>query len=631
MAAAVSIPGIDALRERDTRWYLPEYEDDRARKLSTVASALWENDYARRENYLRYWSLYSNLPLLGLSPRRYTQRNVSSARTILSLNVVSSCSDAFVARLTNQQPRVSYTTTGGDWDMQERAKSLETFTDGQFYETDLYQTAPQVALDCAIFGTGTLKIYADDDGENEHITLERILPWETFVDDEEAYGGRPRCRYQRRYVDRLVAMAEFPDVAEQLAMVSREAGDNDEYEQDNQYTDTILLIEGWHLPSRAGAGDGRHTIVCGQDLVVFDEPWDKAYFPFVDLYRQKPQCGIWGRGLGEELQGIQFELNTITNMIRQAIRMSGTVRWLVPNGSNVNTQYISDLIGSIIRFDGAPPEPITPPAVSAEVYSERDRLVQRAYEMTGISQMSAASQAPATLTSGKALETYTNIESERFSVAFRQYQHFFLQVGRQIISLAREIGQRNPAYKVKAVGKGKMMEVVRWADIHLEEDEYIVRPHPTNAFAQDPAARLQQVLDLMNSGTLDPKTGRRLLDGIPDLEEEDSYEYASYNLTMQMVDAILKEGDFNPPEPFMDLQDSIKRFQFAYLKARQSNVPEERLDLMRRWIEMAHQMMAPPPPPPGPPPANTNGPPPGAPAGPPPPGAPPSNGPPQAA
>src|ERR1019366_7315519 len=163
------IAHLDALKQRDTRWFLPEWESDRAKKLTTVARTIRTNDFVRQRNSLRYWALYSNTPMLGLTPRRYTQNASNQARERLALNVIRSCSDSFVAKLTSQRPRVSCMTTGGDWDLQQRAEMLETFLDGMFYETDVYETAPLVALDMSVFGTGTVKIYAEDDDEAEHI------------------------------------------------------------------------------------------------------------------------------------------------------------------------------------------------------------------------------------------------------------------------------------------------------------------------------------------------------------------------------------------------------------------------------------------------------------------------------
>lgn len=309
----IAIPGIASLIARDSRWFLEDYEKDRAARLTIAAREIRKNDAPRQANYDRYESLYSNLPLFSVTRRRYTQTTSQMAREKLALNVVRSCCDSFVAKLTNERPRVSCVTSGGDWDLQQRAEMLETFLDGMFYECDLYETAPQVALDMADAGTGVVKIYADGEGENEHIVIERTSPRDISCDEQESYDGKPRTMYQSRYVDRLVAMATWgrkdkynpiagEDLARKLAVAPRDGEEDTQSTIPDTSSDTIRIDEAWHLPSCAGADDGRHTIACG-DILILDEPWKHMYFPFVFLYRQRPQCGVWGVGLAEEARG----------------------------------------------------------------------------------------------------------------------------------------------------------------------------------------------------------------------------------------------------------------------------------------------------------------------------------------
>lgn len=609
-----TITGSDAVYKRDARWYMEPLNGERvASKLFTMATAIRKNDESRRTNFERYAALYSNLPILGITPRRLTQQQSFLAHDRLALNVVLSCCDSFVAKLTNDRPRVSCVTTNATWDIQQRGHMLETFLDGQFYATDLYETAPLVALDMAVFGTGTLKIYAEGEGKDERIFLERVLPLDTFVDDDEAFSGarNVRSRYQEKYMDRLVAMALFADgdeeLAAKLANAPREKGDI-RYQSgisDNQYTDTIRIIEGWHLPSRAGASDGRHCIICG-DILIFDEAWDKPYFPFVDLYRQKPQSGMWGKGLAEELQGIQGELNWIANAIRRASRMAGTLRYWVENGSNVNSKFISDIIGSIGYYTGQPPIAMTPPIAAPELYERERFLLSEAYSLSGVGELSATSAAPANEESGRAKELRLDTEAERFSPAYNEYHLFYLKVARQLIALAREVGSRNKSFQVKAIQKGKMMQTVKWADIHLEDEEYELQMVATNALARDPSRRVQQLTDRVNAGLMTVEQAKRLDNSyIPDLDDEDSYENASYNLTMDMIMDIVRDGKYAPPEPFLDLGknvngqfqagESVRRFQMARIKFRRSGVAQDRLAMLDNWMIQAQDMVMRPP------------------------------------
>ena len=58
-----------------------------------------------------------------------------------------------------------------------------------------------------------------------------------------------------------------------------------------------------------------------------------------------------------------------------------------------------------------------------------------------------------------------------------------------------------------------------------------------------------------------------------------------------IVEEILDKGNYTTPEPFMNLSMSIKYVQSAYLKARTDGVPEEKLEMLRRFMNEANVMM----------------------------------------
>jgi hypothetical protein len=340
-------------------------------------------------------------------------------------------------------------------------------------------------------------------------------------------------------------------------------------------------------------------------VLVLEEPCTR--YPFKFLYVSKPSHSVWGDGFVQQLMPMQFELDALLNMVRNSMKLSG-LKIGIPSTSNVNTMAIAGVPDALLKFTDQPPIPLLWPAVAPDVYQQMDRIWQRMFEVPGISQLSAQSQKPAGLNSGKALQVYADVQSQRFEPSYAEYQHFFLRLARQIIACARDMDE---SFYVRAAGK-QTMSTVRWADVGgLEDHEFDLKLYPTNALADDPAARIQQVQDLMTAQLLDPKAGRRLLD-MPDLEEFSSYENASYNLTMRVVTEILHEGRYIGPEPHMDLAEAVKLVQLAYVKARFENAPEDRLELLDRWMSAAQGILAPPPPPPGA----------GAPPGPPTPGAP---------
>lgn len=617
----------------DTRWYLPEFEQTRAIKVMDLCGQLWRNLEPTRMSMIRAARLYGNLPILGLSPRLYRQKQLTIRNRRIALNVIKSTVDTYVSILTKDRPKVTFLTSGGDWSLQRKAKLLEKFIDGQFYETDLHITAQAVSRDSALFGIGLVKVYSEETRKGPKICIERVLPWELLVDDQDASYGEPRCMYHVKFMDRRALMVKYPEHREELMMASTpmfdETGTN--YQDQNDSIDLCAVVEAWALPL-GNDEEGRHVIACG-NVTLVDEPYTDEFFPFEVLYRQKPIQGIWGQSLADELEAIQVEIARILMNIQRS-QMLAVGHWLVENNAKINTNAINDVVASIIRYSGMKPEYVAYQPVSNDVYSHLDRLWQRAFEVVGISQMTAQSQKPAGLNSGKAMLVYADVQSQRFQPCYREYQHWYLNLAHQIIHQARKISDSHPDFAVKATGKS-MITAVKWADCCLDDEEYSLQLKPTNALADDPAAKLQIVQDMINAGMINPDDGRRLLD-MPDLEQLNSLENAAYDVVMMSVERMIDEGEYFGPEPYMGpeyLQQAIHIVQMQYLKARLNFVPEDRLALLRRWMDEAADKLAPPAPPPeatapglppGAPPPGPPGAPPGGPPGPggPPPGLP---------
>lgn len=583
----------------DARWWRPEFEKQRFEHLLSVVNRVWTQQNYRRELHLRHARLYGNLPILGLGPRAYARKALAGNSSKLAFNVVKSCVDAYTAKVTKERPKVTFVTSGGDWEIQERAKKLDRFVEGQFYETALYELAPSIVLDSSIYGNGLIHIFIDESSGSKRIGCERVFLWEILVDDEEGVYGSPRNFYRRKYIDRVVAEEMWPEYRDEIAIAKREENGVDEWGYDST-ADQVLITEAWHLRSGPKAKDGRHVIAIS-NCTLLDEEYDKDYFPFIALRKQPCLIGWFGTGLAEELEGIQLELNVLLRKIQRSHHLLAAGHWLVRKGT-VNKQKLDNDIGSIIEYTTDKPELAVGMTVSPDVYQHLDRLYQKAYEITGISQLQAQGLKPAGLDSGEAQRVYLDIQTERFQVSLRLYQHWFLEIARQMIDLAREISATTPSFAVKAVGR-KTMDKVIFKEHFLDDEDYVLKLYPTNALAREPASRIAQVQTFANAGWVDPREAKRLLD-FPDLEEANLYDEASFNLLMDIISDIRNEGRYSAPEPMMDLQEGIKWMQRAYLVGKRDRVPTDRLEMMLTWLEQATDMIkaaTPPPPPPMPP------------------------------
>ena len=115
-------------------------------------------DFRSTDN-LYHLRLYGNVAPTTLSSLGSASSAKSSQRHRVTLNVIQSCTDTVTARIAKNKPKATFLTTGGDWTMQQKAKRLDKFVAGQFYNSNIYEVAPKVFLDACVFGTGFMKIY----------------------------------------------------------------------------------------------------------------------------------------------------------------------------------------------------------------------------------------------------------------------------------------------------------------------------------------------------------------------------------------------------------------------------------------------------------------------------------------
>jgi len=512
----------------------------------------------------------------------------SASRNRITMNVVQSCIDTMVSKIVKNKPRPYFLTDGGDWSVKRKAEKLNQFVEGIFYSTKYYEKRQQAILDQGIFGDGVLKFYISEnsDGKKE-IKCERVLPDEIVVDDTEAFYGEPRQMHQLKWVHRDVLKQVFPGNDFIIDQAGAEDLSMRYYSDIARNPFMVMVVESWHLPSSEKAKDGVHCITIASKT-LFSEPYKKDYFPFTfDKWAPRP-VGFFAQGLAEQLTGLQVEINKILRTIQVSMHLVSVPKVFVEEGSKITSAHLDNKIGGIIRYAGRPPTPGQIGHIPPELFSHLQYLYQRAYEIVGISSLSANSAKPSGLDSGKALRTYNDIESERFMSVMKRYEQTTLDAARIFIDLAKEIAESDE-YFVRVPGK-KFLQTINWKDIDLTEEQYMMQVFPTNALSQEPSARLQEVQELMQAGLMSREDGLKLLD-YPDLKSFYNRVNAGIDDVEKQLELMIDKGEYMSPEPYQNLQYAIPFMQSSYLQYRADGAPEENLELIRRWIDEADSMI----------------------------------------
>lgn len=571
------------------RWWEEKDEDDLASRVVDVGVDLLNRAGARHEAMVMHARLYENCDfddLLGRDMAGAMARRVLTGAGMMSLNVGASCVDTLTAKVTKNRPRPTFLTSGGSWDMQIKARNLDKWCRGYFYETKVYQKARQVFVDGCEFGTGFLQVYPNESGKLE---CERVLPSEILVDDLDGQYGCPQQLFRIKYVSRDVLTRMFPEYAEKIAEVGKQERLDSMTPVDAQtdiLENTIEVWEAWHLPSSDKAKDGKHVIAI-EGCVLFSERWKIRRFPFVTYRFKKRTTGFWGKGVIETVQPIQVELNRVVRSISNQMHRKGKGRIFVQVGSKVVASHLTNADGGdIVQYIGTPPTVDANNAIAQEEFNYVLQLRQQAFQECGISELSAAAKKPSGLDAAVALREYNDIESERFAPQHQDWEQFFLDFAELSIDLITEQYGWS-AYKVLVPGRRDLLEV-DWANVDLKRDDYVMQMFPTSSLPQTPSARYQKVKEMQADGFITKPVAQRLLE-FPDIEAESNLGNAILDDADATISAVLDAEKPEVPtlEPYQNLDLIIERGTAAYLYARHRGCPEERLRLLRNLIDNA--------------------------------------------
>ncbi len=562
-------------------WKEAKYEAHK--HIYDVVSRIHREQVSRQERNLRSLQLYGNSDMGGGTPYSSTKLSTPNLpENRVKYNIISSMCDTVAAKISKMKPRPLFLTSGGDYTATTQAKKLSKYILGAFYKNDIYKMHQSMFKDSTVMDVGALKHYINDG----RICTERVMATEMYVDLADSLYGTPTHMYQVKYINKDILMEMYPE--SRAAIISSASSIEQQGYDPKTMAEYCVVIEAWHLKSGKKAKDGRH-VICVENGTLLDEPYKRDYFPFTFLRWSPMLFGFWGQSLAERLTGNQIEINKMLRIIQKSFHLGATFKVFLEYGSKVAKEHLNNEIGSIVYYTGAKPDFYVPKTVHEEYFRHLEWLVKSSYEEAGVSQTSSSSLKPAGLDSGVALREYQDIETERFALVSQAYEASFLETARQYIDLSEDMAEQGDDFEVMAQSK-KFIESIKWSEIDLEKNAYIMQMFPVSMLPHEPAGRLQFVQELMKQGMISPEDGRELLD-FPDLESYTNLKTAAKRDLMCTLEDIIEHGKYQTPEPFQDLQNGVQMFQSAYLDAKMNNVSEERLDMLRRWIAQAEAMM----------------------------------------
>lgn len=578
--------------------------------------------------------LYGNLDIPGIDADQYARGGDDDDH--IAYNIIESAIDTIHADIIANRGRVMFLTDGGKWKERQRAQGLTKFIDGQFYHTGMHtDVGPMACLDALVTGTGFVKPCVKFGKPG----LDRVLPGEIWVDDAEARDGKPRSMFQVKTVPRESVVAEFardnPALAEKLKQTREAERDG---VRKRTLADVVDIIEAWHLPAypvdddtpdadviRAG---GVHCI-CVENTVIKVKPWRKPYFPPTPLRYKQRNLGYWGKGPGEILSGSQVSINELLWKIHMSLRLAGPKVFVHP-GSELNEAHFNNEIWGIIETL-EPPHMALFESVPPDLFRQLLHELEQAYALVGVNMIAAGGGLPAGLEggSGKALRLYSDTKSKRFIAFKNNWDQWHIDAATKLIDMTRDVERDGRPYELLVPSEDGTARMVKWSDVNLPRDKYIMQAWPTSYLSSTPSSRIRDVEDLLKVFPQMQDHVMHLLD-FPDIKAVAKVLASETEIARQFIERVLYDGEELSPEPMMNFALTLELARKYYLQGILEKAPEDNLENLRQFmvlienqLKQAEAASAPPPAAPAPlalPPAPAAAP--GAPSGPLPPGPP---------
>lgn len=579
------------------KWWMAQSDKE------LVAQVLSTTEYLKRTNAIRikqasiFTRLFSGKPLYNFLASNSALDNSNQLPIGRpTANVVYSCTDTLVSRISQDRPKPTFLTDGGDYKERKLAKEANAFIQGEFYRTKAYDLGALALRDACVLGNGFLKVFAKD----KKVCVERTLETELLTDFNDAYYDNPRQLIQVKLVDRSVIMEMFPDKADLISGAVHGNVDSSPRSADT-ISDQFIMAEAWHLPSGPDANDGRHVWVCSEG-VILDEAWEKPGFPFVKFSYNPNVVGFFAQGLAEILMPCQMEIYRMLIVASQSLELMGVPRIYIDELSKIMETSFNNRIGTIIKGRGNPPQFINATSNNPEIYQWIQWLIQNAYQMSGISSLSASGQKPAGLNSGEAIRSFDQIQEDRFSALAKRYQTIYPDLSYLMIDCAGDIAAEEGQYTTVYPGRDGTREV-DFKAIKKLNNNYVIQCYEESSLPKDPAGRQAKLSEMLAAGEISNQEFRRL-SNFSDLEQSDKLAAALEERILYSLDEIIENGDKNyidiAPDSFLlDPSDlaTTRCVNYINLYSTQS-LEEEKMQVLRNWYTQVQNLKAKAMPPP---------------------------------
>ena len=428
-------------------------------------------------------------------------------------NVIKSVIDTLVSKIAAQKVRPFFNPVNGTYKTRKVVKCIQTYFDNIYDKANIHELMSDAFRMGCICGRGAVYI--------NPITykISTLPAWTyAYLNSESKYETPKRM---------LIKYRTFPTVM--LKDYGIDAPRNQETVTLWHYIDAIN-----HTQELYVNGNSRKTLKYEADVL-----------PIVELFYNKPVFGNQTLSIVQELDGIQTQIDLINSKISACAQLSPANTTYVIEGSNLSPSDVDNRVGKVygIRM---PPGTNTPPVVNVapplfdnQWMNLLEYYIKQAYEITGVSQLSAMSKKPSGADSGIALQTLEDVESDRLEIAMNHYIQAYTDLAKVIIAVLPE--------KEDILPESLNTSTLKWKDVKKQTDLFKIQYSTATALSNNPSEKLKQVMQMSQVGLIDQSKIAKYLD-MPDMQDAFNGATAANDGVEQCIQRAIEYEDFEIPD-----------------------------------------------------------------------------------
>lgn len=392
-----------------------------------------------------------------------------------STNVIKSVIDSLVSKLSNNKVRPFFAPVDGTFKTKKVIRQAQQFFDIYYDKINLNNIISETFKDACIFDIGYILINPFT------FEVERVP---SYCIEELNVNGENKVA--------LIKWIHQPSLALDKYGVSAS----------RQYVNIEMLIK-----------ENEATLYVDEKKV---KTITTSGYPIVNVYYNEPINNGKTVSIVDELEGIQTQIDLINAKIAATSQLTPANLVFIDEQSGLKASDVNNKdcqiypVGIQPGNTANPVNVVTPVPFDPSWSAMLDFYINKAYDMIGISQLSAQSRKPSGLDSGVALQTMEDIESDRFEVQVNHFINAYIDVTRKLIEIIPEDFEILPADKYQST--------MTWATLKEQNNLYKVQYSAATALSKDPAERAKQIIQMSQIGLITPSKAAELMD-MPDLTD----------------------------------------------------------------------------------------------------------------